>query len=65
VDEEDLIFWQDILDEVAAGRIAGHGCPFCREGQIAVERSERGRTRLSCPKCNKFIEGTIGSHDQA
>ena len=60
VEDEDLIAWQDILDEVASGRGAQLRCPFCREGEILVEQGDRGRTRLSCPKCKKFIEGSMG-----
>ena len=63
MDEEDLILWQDVLDEVAAGRPGGLVCPFCRKGALEVEQGDRGRVRIACPEqsCKKFIEGSIGS----
>ena len=56
--EEDIILWQDILDEVAAGRLANLRCPFCKTGEIRVERIEH-KTRLECPSCRRFIEGAL------
>jgi hypothetical protein len=62
-EEEEFILWQDILDEVAAGRTAGHACPFCRQGPLLVEQGDRGRVRIVCPNCKKFIEGAVGSDE--
>jgi hypothetical protein len=59
VSEEDQMIWQDVLDEVAAGRTAGLSCPFCRKGSIAVEQLP-DRMRLECPACRRFIEGRMG-----
>ena len=59
-DEEDFLLWQDILDEIAAGRQAGHVCPFCAGAEIQIEQ-EGKRVRVFCPKCRKFVEGAIGS----
>jgi hypothetical protein len=54
--EDDAIYWQDLLEEVLAGRDAGLKCPFCYKGEITVER--RGLvTRLECRACRHFIEG--------
>jgi hypothetical protein len=64
MDEEDIILWQDVLDTIAAGRAdAGMKCPFCQQGTLAVEQGDRGRIRVSCPQCKKFIEGSIGSEE--
>ena len=63
-EEEDLIIWQDLLDEVAAGRTSGLVCPFCRWRRgPEIEQGERGRVAITCPKCKKFIEGSIGSEE--
>ena len=62
-DEEDLIIWQDLLDEVAAGRTSGLVCPFCRGGAVQIEQGERGRVAITCPKCKKYIEGSLGSDE--
>lgn len=56
VDEEALIAWQDVLDMVAAGRPSEVGCPFCNHRPLTVEEVEHS-TRISCPKCKKFIQG--------
>ena len=53
---EALIAWQDVLDMVAAGRPSEVGCPFCNHRPLTVEEVEHS-TRISCPKCKKFIQG--------
>jgi hypothetical protein len=58
--EDDIIYWQEVLDEVMAGRTAALVCPFCQRGR--VELTEKGRlTRLECSSCHKFIEGALQS----
>lgn len=61
-DEEEIIYWQDVLDAVMAGRSDGLVCPFCRKGALRIERGDRGAVRISCPEsgCKKFIEGSMG-----
>jgi hypothetical protein len=60
VDDEDMIYWQELLDAVVAGRGNGLACPFCSGGVIEI--TERGRlTRLECSACHKFIEGSLQS----
>jgi hypothetical protein len=56
VDEEALIAWQDVLDMVAAGRPSEVGCPFCNHRPLTIEEIDFS-TRISCPKCKKFIQG--------
>jgi hypothetical protein len=56
VDEEALIAWQDVLDMVAAGRPSEVGCPFCNHRPLTIEEVDFS-TRISCPKCKKFIQG--------
>jgi|KBSSwiStaDraftv2_1062776.scaffolds.fasta_scaffold106237_3 hypothetical protein len=59
-DEEDeiMIVWQDVLDEISAGRRSGLVCPSCRKGQLQIEERPRGM-RITCPACKKFIEGAL------
>ncbi len=57
--EDDIIYWQDVLEAVHAGRLSEKKCPFCYVGVIAVTREER-KTRLECQKCHHFIEGRFG-----
>jgi hypothetical protein len=54
-----MILWQDVLDEINAGRKNGLSCPFCRKGELQVEDNVRG-LKVSCPQCKKFIEGSLG-----
>jgi len=61
MDEEELIVWQDVLDEIAAGRRAGLACPHCRAQPLAVDDEPTGVTRISCPSCRRFLEGRFGS----
>jgi DNA-directed RNA polymerase subunit RPC12/RpoP len=57
VDQEaELSVWQDILDQVMAGRTSGHICPFCAKGEIDAEIDE-AYLRVRCPDCGKWIEG--------
>ncbi len=62
MDEEELIVWQDVLDEIAAGRRAGLACPHCGGRPLSVEDDPAtGATRISCPRCQRFLEGRFGS----
>ena len=56
VDEEALIAWQDVLDMVVAGRPSEVGCPFCNHRPLTIEEVDHS-TRITCPKCKKFIQG--------
>ncbi len=59
MDDEALIIWQDVLDEVLAGRTQNLSCPHC--GKQPLEVTEEGmRTRIRCPHCNQYIEGSFG-----
>jgi hypothetical protein len=57
VDEEELIIWQDVLDQVAARRAEPLACPHCHARPLAVDERPDGVTRITCPSCRKFIEG--------
>ncbi|HVK73651.1 MAG TPA: hypothetical protein VM734_10030 [Kofleriaceae bacterium] len=56
MDEEALIAWQDVLDQVMAGRPGDLACPYCKHRPLTVEEVEWS-TRISCSKCGKFIQG--------
>jgi hypothetical protein len=58
VNEEDIIYWQDLLDLIAAGRTGELVCPFCKKGQVQMTQQHRV-TRLECPTCRRFIEGQM------
>ena len=54
-----MIVWQDVLDEIAAGRPNDIECPFCGTRPLTVTESG-SRTRVVCNHCGKYIEGTFG-----
>lgn len=56
MDDDELIAWQDVLDQVAAGRPADASCPFCKHRPLTIEEVDFS-TRISCARCNKFIQG--------
>jgi hypothetical protein len=77
LDEEEVIAWQDVLDEIAAGRPGNARCPFCGTTPMRVERLSEsmgdpvagaasddlhGPMRVVCSKCGKYIEGTFGGY---
>jgi hypothetical protein len=57
LDEEEAIAWQDVLDEIFAGRATTLSCPFCHHTPLKVEETPTMSTRVSCDKCRKYIEG--------
>jgi transcription elongation factor Elf1 len=60
LDEEALIVWQDVLDEVFAGRGDGLSCPKCGHNPLEVTRKPDGVTVISCRGCGEFLEGRFG-----
>jgi hypothetical protein len=56
VDEDEMIAWQDVLDQIAAGRVGDASCPHCKHKPLTVEEVDFS-TRISCGKCGKFIQG--------
>ena len=60
LDEEAAMMWQDVLDEIAAGRPRNLRCPFCLQGEISVTPPVEGepvkKTRVECKGCKRFIE---------
>lgn len=62
--EDDILFWQDHLELILAGRDNLPLCPFCGEGQIKVTRNDF-RVRLECPKCRHYIDGRFPDHQIA
>ena len=56
-DDEDMVRWQEVLDLVMAGR-DDLPCPFCQRGAVKLTRTGPV-TRLECPACRKFVEGSL------
>lgn len=51
-----MIAWQDALDTIVAGRPGEAVCPFCKHKPLTIEEVDFS-TRISCPKCKKFVQG--------
>jgi len=69
LDEAEVIAWQDVFDEIAAGRPGNTRCPFCETAPMKVESLDGygadvgvagGRMKISCNNCGKFVEGSFG-----
>jgi len=56
VSEDDFIYWQDVLDDVAAGKTSQLRCPFCQAESLKIE-AKQNLTRIECTKCRHYIEG--------
>ncbi len=61
MDEEELIAWQEALDQIAAGRPGEASCPHCGHRPLVIEESD-GATKISCSKCGKFIHGRFSPY---
>ena len=74
MDEDEAIAWQDVLDEIAAGRPGNTACPYCRAAPMKVESLTEAMTgqssgsvlsgpmRVSCGSCGKYIEVNLGGY---
>jgi len=49
---------QEILDQVIAGRVSGHRCPFCEDTTIVAEADEYF-VSVKCTSCGRWIEGQL------
>ncbi|MBH24617.1 MAG: hypothetical protein CMH57_09230 [Myxococcales bacterium] len=57
-DYDELVIWQDILDEIMAGRLQGHRCPYCDAQGLEVEK-DPARVYIKCNECGKTFEGRL------
>lgn len=54
-----MIAWQDVFDLIAAGRAGDAACPHCKHRPLTVESADF-RTKISCSKCGRFVQGAFG-----
>jgi ribosomal protein L37AE/L43A len=57
-DYDELVVWQDILDEVMAGRTQGHRCPYCNADKLQVEKTP-AQVFIKCSECGKTFKGRL------
>lgn len=50
--------YQDIIQEVLAGRTEGHKCPMCGDGDLECDADDL-HVRIRCLKCGRFFEGML------
>ena len=50
--------YEEILQEVLSGRVEGHKCPFCIEGDLECSADDM-KVRVRCLKCGRFFEGSL------
>ncbi len=66
VSEDDIIYWQDVLELVQAGKASNLKCPFCQGDTLTVTKRERVTiVRCTAKTCGHFIEGRFSAEDLA
>ncbi len=58
MDEEQLVDWYDVVQQVANGRTDGHTCPACGEGRLDAS-FEVYRVTVRCPSCGQGFVGSL------
>jgi ribosomal protein L37AE/L43A len=57
-DFEDYLVLDEIIQQVCAGKLEGHKCPFCNKADLKCAADDL-TVRIECPACGKFFEGTL------
>ncbi len=58
MDEDQLVDWYEVVQQVANGRTDGHVCPVCKEGQLQAAL-EVYRITVRCPSCGEGFTGNL------
>ena len=57
-DMDALDKYQDIIQEVLAGRVDGQHCPYCETGVLKIN-FDGSKMMIKCPECGRFFEGML------
>ena len=57
-DYDQLVIWQDILDEIMAGRTKGHLCPVCHAAGLDIEKTP-AQIFIKCNECGVTFKGRL------
>lgn len=57
-DYDELVVWQDVLDEILAGRSKGLRCPYCDAQALTVEKTP-ATLSIKCAECGKSFFGRM------
>lgn len=55
-DYDELVIWQDVLDEIMANRTQGLRCPYCDAQGLEVDKTP-AYLYIKCNDCGKTFEG--------
>ncbi len=58
MDDAHLVDWYEVAEAVANGRVTGHRCPACRDGELEATR-DGINVRLRCAACGMGFEGRL------
>jgi transcription elongation factor Elf1 len=58
MDEDQLVDWYEVVQQVANGRTDGHTCPVCNEGQLTASL-ELYRITVRCSSCGQGFTGNL------
>lgn len=58
MDDADLIDWYDIVEAVANGRLSGHRCPACQDGELSAQ-VEGSNVTIRCQACSMGFQGRL------
>lgn len=57
-DVDGLALYENIVNEVLAGRTQGHKCPSCGDGELQCTCDEV-EVKITCLRCGRFFEGML------
>ncbi len=57
-DDDEIVVWMDVLDEVMAGRSKSLRCPYCSQQTLQVEKTPAS-VSIKCSACGKYFEGRL------
>jgi len=57
-DIEALDRYQDIIQQVLAGRVKDHKCPYCEKGILEIN-FDGSKMMIKCPECGRYFEGML------
>ena len=48
-EEEEALIWQDVLDDIVAGRVTNLLCPFCKKNPVFIDKQQNFRVEIDIP----------------
>lgn len=57
-DDDEIVIWMDVLDEVMSGRTRSLRCPYCSTQGLEVEKTPANLS-IKCTACGKYFSGRL------